>query len=155
MKSWIWEKRFSKFGSLGKVMYWQFKSPFSHENAVFRKILQLETNCWRFQNMWNLKINLGSTFWDILTLHQCKLKIKSVLCIFLSISYIISELKITNNSIDTRLYVSKEDESLPLRNFHSYSWQFGIENDPVDSELNLKLNAGDQNFTVWWTWWTN
>ncbi len=58
--------------NLYKIMvFWQFKCPFLHENTVFapKPSSNLKINYWRCQKMWNLKIEFGTIFWNILTLH--------------------------------------------------------------------------------------
>ncbi len=71
VKSWFLRKRLLKFGNLYKVLVFrQFRCPFLHENTVFapNPSSNLKIKYWKFQNMWNLKINFRTIFWDILTL---------------------------------------------------------------------------------------
>ena len=64
--------RLLKFGNLYKILaFWQFKGPFLPENTAFapNTSSNLKIKYWRFQNMWNIKIDFGIILWDILTSH--------------------------------------------------------------------------------------
>ena len=68
----ILRRRLLKCGNLHKVLvFGQFRGPFLHENTIFAPNLSrnLKIKYWRLQNMWNLKIDFGTIFWDILTLY--------------------------------------------------------------------------------------
>ncbi len=70
-------KRLLNFGNMYKVLvFWQFRGPYLHENTVFapNPSSTLKIKHWRFKNMWNLKIEFGTIFWDILTLHLSNTK---------------------------------------------------------------------------------
>ena len=58
----ILRKKALKFGNLYKVLV--FGNAFAPNPSSNIKIKN-----WRFQSMWNLKIDFGTVFWDILTLH--------------------------------------------------------------------------------------
>ena len=53
------------------LVFWQFRCQFLHKDTLFgpNPSSNLKIKYWRFQNLWNLKINFGITFWDILTLY--------------------------------------------------------------------------------------
>ena len=73
----ILRKRLLKFGNPYKVLvFWQFRGQFFHEHTVFppNPSSNLQIKYWRLQNIWNLKINFGTIFWDILTVHPCNSK---------------------------------------------------------------------------------
>ena len=76
----ILRKRLLKFGNLYKVLvFWEYRCPFLHEHTFFspNPSCNLKIKYCRFQNMWNLKIDWGTIFWDILTLHLHNSKIQS------------------------------------------------------------------------------
>ncbi len=56
--------------SKGTSCLWRSKLTFCLflKSCSFSSIF-LKIKYWRFQNMWNLKIDFGTIFWDILTLH--------------------------------------------------------------------------------------
>ncbi len=58
-----WKKK-KRFGNLCKVL--------AHNSCFLRQILQATSRAVKDSNiiMWNLKINLGTIFWDILYQHQ-------------------------------------------------------------------------------------
>ena len=58
------------------LVFWKFRGPFLHERTVFapNPSNNLKIKYWRFQKMWNLKIDFGTTFWDSLTLHPLNSK---------------------------------------------------------------------------------
>ena len=69
----ILTQRLSKSGNLCKVLvYKQFKDHLLHEKDLFisNPSSNFESKYWRFQNIGNLKVNLGTKFWDILALHS-------------------------------------------------------------------------------------
>ena len=71
------EKKLLKFGNLYKVLvFWKFRGLFLHEHTVFapNPSSNWKIKYWRLQNMWNLKIDFGTIFWDILTLHPSNSK---------------------------------------------------------------------------------
>ncbi len=68
----MWKKALKIFLNLYKVLvFWQFRGQFWQENTVFapNPSSNLKIKHWRFQSMWNLKIDFRIIFWDILTLH--------------------------------------------------------------------------------------
>ncbi len=67
VKSWFWEVWESR-QSIGIIAIQ--KSKFFTSNPS----RNIKSKYWRFQNMWNLKIDLGTIFWDILTLHPKAVK---------------------------------------------------------------------------------
>ncbi len=72
VESWFWDKGSLKFRNLFKVLvFWQFRDQFWHENTVFapNPSSNFRNKYWRFQSMWNLKIDFGTIYWGILTLH--------------------------------------------------------------------------------------
>ncbi len=73
VKSWFWEKDSSNMGICDKVLvFWHFRGQFLHENTVFapNPSSNFKIKYWRFQSVWNLKIDFATIFWDILTLHH-------------------------------------------------------------------------------------
>ncbi len=73
VKSWFWEK--GSWNLEISTKYWYFGNSevnFDTKTLFLQQILQAIWRLslyWRFQSMWNLKIDFGAIFWDILTLH--------------------------------------------------------------------------------------
>ena len=124
----ILRKTLLKFQNLYKVLvFLQLRSQFWHKITVFapNHSSNLKVKYWRFQSMWNLKIDFGTIFWDILTLypHNSKSNLPTTVSFdTCMLSHIYSQVSafdgcstINHSFIITRSLIYLGHRDLPLR----------------------------------------